>query len=196
MTKKQRILLLIDCQIDFISGSLACNGSDKAMDALASYIVQSKDDYDLVVLTADWHPATHSSFIENGGPFPVHCLQHSAGASIYQPILDALHEIGDNYVVLTKGDADSPEQFSIVKNDKSWKELNATLGALETKEIDVAGIAGMYCVKDSISDLHKERPDLKIRALLPYIGHLKETDAEEFRKWVEQSHESTELVEQ
>ena len=33
-----RLLLIVDPQIDFISGSLAVNGAAKAMDALADYL--------------------------------------------------------------------------------------------------------------------------------------------------------------
>lgn len=192
---KNKLLLIIDPQIDFISGSLACNGSDKAMDKLADYIVGTNGKYKLIAVTADWHPACHSSFDVNGGPFPIHCLQHSQGAAIYQPIIDALHNIGDDYIVLTKGDAEAPEQFSIVKNAVSWEKLNANIEALEIGEVDVCGIASMYCVKDSIVDLHKARPDLQINALLPFIGHLKESDKEEFVEWVETKHESTNIVE-
>ena len=44
-------------------------------------------DYDLVVATRDWHPPDHGSFTEQGGIWPVHCVQDTDGAELH-PALD------------------------------------------------------------------------------------------------------------
>ena len=44
-------------------------------------------DYDLVVATRDWHPPDHGSFTEQGGIWPVHCVQDTDGAQLH-PDLD------------------------------------------------------------------------------------------------------------
>ena len=44
-------------------------------------------DYDVVIATRDWHPADHSSFAEQGGPWPVHCVAGTQGAQLH-PDLD------------------------------------------------------------------------------------------------------------
>ena len=50
-------------------------------DAIAARInaLAASGDYDLVVATRDWHPPDHSSFAEQGGPWPVHCVAGTPG---------------------------------------------------------------------------------------------------------------------
>ena len=36
--------------------------------------------FELVAATRDWHPADHGSFQEQGGIWPVHCVQGTRGA--------------------------------------------------------------------------------------------------------------------
>ena len=36
-----------------------------------------------VVYTQDWHPADHTSFKEQGGIWPVHCVQGTEGAAFH-----------------------------------------------------------------------------------------------------------------
>lgn len=46
----------------------------------------------LVVATRDYHPHDHCSFSGNGGPYPPHCVQGSAGAFFVPPVGAALHK--------------------------------------------------------------------------------------------------------
>ena len=74
----KKLLLLVDVQYDFINGSLAVEGAPEVMDALANYIgAQPKGLFDTIVMTADFHPYEHSSFKDNGGLWPVHCVKHN-----------------------------------------------------------------------------------------------------------------------
>ena len=43
-----------------------------------------------IAATRDYHPADHVSFINEGGPFPEHCVQGTAGAEFIPPIQAAL----------------------------------------------------------------------------------------------------------
>ena len=62
-TTPKRLLLLVDVQYDFITGSLAVAGAPAVMDSLAAYIAgQPQGTFDAIVMTADHHPADHSSF--------------------------------------------------------------------------------------------------------------------------------------
>ena len=89
--RARTLLLLVDVQYDFINGSLAVEGAPAVMDALAAHIgEQPQDAYHTIVMTADYHPYAHASFKDNGGLWPVHCVQHTHGASIYQPVFDAV----------------------------------------------------------------------------------------------------------
>lgn len=60
-----KTLVIVDAQNDFISGSLACQGSEEALKNIVSYI-ECDPDMD-VVYTADWHSKMNGSFKENGG---------------------------------------------------------------------------------------------------------------------------------
>lgn len=172
METKDKILIIIDAQNDFIDGTLGVKGSKEKMLSLAEYIANHGKEYKFNVASADFHPFTHCSFEKNGGIWPVHCVQHSHGAAIFQPILDAIDEKGIELHVLTKGLDEGHEEYSVLKNAKSNKELHALISAYDVKEADFCGIAGDFCVHDSIDDFHKEFPNIKINALLPFIASI------------------------
>lgn len=56
------LLLIIDPQVDFISGSLPVPGAEKAMDKLARWIENCPVRIDDILVTLDSHPSKHVSF--------------------------------------------------------------------------------------------------------------------------------------
>lgn len=77
-----KTLVVVDAQNDFISGSLACQGSESALENIVKLI---ENDPDMaVVYTADWHSKSNESFKENGGIWPVHCVENTEGAALYK----------------------------------------------------------------------------------------------------------------
>lgn len=174
----KKILMLIDCQFDFISGSLAVNGSEEKMNGLCDFIRENGQMYDQIILTADWHPYTHCSFKENGGEWPSHCVEHTMGASIYQPLINALNDIKSDYLVLTKGDNEEREEYSIFRNEKSKNILEKIVKAFKVEDIDFCGIALDYCVKDSVLDAKRAFPNINMhlyKDFSPCIGDVNET---------------------
>ena len=127
-----RLLLIVDPQIDFISGSLAVNGAAKAMDALADYLYKRNELYQYKIVTNDWHPLNHCSFQRNGGSWPVHCVQYSIGAAIYPKLVEPLFNINSTTKVL-------------------------------------CGIAGDYCVLDTLKDGIKFYGKDMFNVLMPYV---------------------------
>lgn len=73
----KRMLLIVDPQVDFVTGTLPVPHASEAMEKLAAYIAEENGKYDWLVVTEDWHPSRHCSFKENGGEWPVHCLQET-----------------------------------------------------------------------------------------------------------------------
>jgi nicotinamidase/pyrazinamidase len=140
----------------------------KKMDELAQYIRDSKGQYDAVLASVDWHPNTHCSFKPNGGIWPPHCLQYSEGAAIYEPILNAIDEILVDFHVFTKGVNEDREEYSVMKNSASNKDIHAFIENNGIEAADFAGIAGDYCVKDSVADFHREFPNVTITVLEPF----------------------------
>ena len=83
----KKILLIIDPQYSFLdNGELPVNGSQYQMDCLSEFISEQGKNYSSIIITVDNHPINHCSFKHNGGMWPTHCVQHSVGASIYEPI--------------------------------------------------------------------------------------------------------------
>jgi len=162
---KKRVLIIVDPQYDFIEGgSLAVGGGREALNRLVEYIKTHYGEYDYIIITADWHPITHCSFKENGGIWPVHCVQHSHGAAIYQPILDVLNELKVDYTVLTKGCNEDHEEYSIFKNQTSKIYLEG-IDYQGIDCVDYVGLALNYCVKDSILDGKKTFTKSRARLL-------------------------------
>lgn len=91
----------------------------------------------------DWHPANHSSFQPNGGPWPVHCVADSAGAELMPP-LGAL--AGD--VIIHKGVAADGAGYSGFE----LTELAERLNKLGIERLGMSGIATEYCVRATALD--------------------------------------------
>lgn len=169
----KKLLLLVDVQYDFINGSLAVSGAPAVMDSLAAYIAeQPAGTFSQIVMTADFHPYNHSSFKDNGGMWPVHCVAYSHGASIYQPVFEAVSKQIPCSPVLTKGDNVSVDEYSIMANAASAKKLLRIIEENGIQEIYVAGLCGDYCVGNSIKDLVQAGHGEKIRVLTRFIGNI------------------------
>lgn len=169
----KKLLLLVDVQYDFINGSLAVSGAPAVMDSLAAYIAeQPAGTFSQIVMTADFHPYNHSSFKDNGGMWPVHCVAYSHGASIYQPVFEAVNKQIPCSPVLTKGDNVAVDEYSIMANDASAKKLLSIIEENGIQEIYVAGLCGDYCVGNSIKDLVQAGHGEKIRVLTRFIGNI------------------------
>jgi nicotinamidase/pyrazinamidase len=169
----KKLLLLVDVQYDFINGSLAVSGAPVVMDSLATYIAeQPAGTFSQIVMTADFHPYNHSSFKDNGGMWPVHCVAYSHGASIYQPVFEAVNKQIPCSPVLTKGDNVAVDEYSIMANADSAKKLLRIIEENGIQEIYVAGLCGDYCVGNSIKDLVQAGHGEKIRVLTRFIGNI------------------------
>ncbi|MGM9713270.1 MAG: isochorismatase family protein [Prevotella sp.] len=171
--KQNKMLLLVDVQYDFINGSLAVNGAPAIMDNLAQFIAsQPAGTYKEIVMTSDFHPYNHSSFKDNGGMWPVHCVQFSHGASIYQPVFEAVNKLVPCAPVLTKGDDVATDEYSIMANKKSAERLLEIIKNSGIDEIYVAGLCGDYCVGNTIKDLVEAGHGEKIRVMKQFIGNI------------------------
>ena len=107
----RNILLIIDLQKDFIYGSLTVPGATQVLPA----INEVKDRFDLVYFTLDWHPVNHCSFRAQGGPWPVHCVHHTAGAALDESVLSDLPEEKTRFIL--KGCVQGPEHR---RSRRSW----------------------------------------------------------------------------
>lgn len=164
--ESNKLLIIVDPQNDFINGSLAVEGADKCMDALTKHV--KCNTYNNIIVTLDWHPSTHCSFIDNGGEWPAHCVQYTVGSSIYEPLSNELKKLS-NVEYLTKGSDKSIEEYSFITSPFKNTYFNIKCKCWSVDEIYVCGIMGRVCVLNTIKDMmdkHKE----KITVLLDYTA--------------------------
>ena len=105
-----RLLIIVDPQVDFTTGSLATKKGPASMEYLAKALAdEAWKNYAWIIITQDAHPANHCSFVEQGGVFPPHCVQGTEGMKVYpslQATLDKLMSNGSNQQIhfMEKGD--------------------------------------------------------------------------------------------
>ena len=167
-----KLLLIVDPQVDFITGSLPVGGAAKAMDALATYVKEQSEEYSVKIVTADWPPYHHSSFADEGGLWPRHCVQHSVGAAIWDSLLVALNESKGGFTLLYKGNSIEKDEYSIMQNAESANILSRLIKALKIEQIDVCGLAGDICVLNTAKDLKEVIGDVRLNVLEAYSPSL------------------------
>ncbi len=142
-----RALVVVDYQNDFASpdGALSVSGGD----AIAGRIneLMRSGDYDLVVATRDWHPPDHGSFTEQGGIWPVHCVQDTQGAQLH-PDLDAAAVD----VIVDKGQDRDTEGYS----GFDGTALGELLRERGIDQVTLVGLATDYCVKQTALEALRE----------------------------------------
>lgn len=168
----KNILLIVDPQNDFITGSLAVEGAKEKMMKLAE---SDLDKYDYVCVTMDSHPKNHCSFKENGGIWPVHCVYDTNGWDIPEYLSDALEDASFTSCY-HKGTEIDKEEYSIFDNMGDGFTLNRQIIGLFRDEgdinIDVCGIAGDYCVLETLKGLRKFIGDDYITVLTQYTASI------------------------
>lgn len=157
-----KILLVVDPQNDFISGSLAVPGAKAAMDTLVDYLESPVEDgeapFDEFLVTMDSHPEDHCSFKENGGIWPKHCVftpekDIDEGWNGYKPLVRCFKESPNQLIIYLKGTDSNVEEYSIFESKVWGRFLIDKLKEYTDDEIWVAGIAGDYCVLETLKGL-------------------------------------------
>lgn len=155
-------LVVVDMLYDFIDGSLACSNADNAVRNTLAYIdTQTKGqggeaheilDTFPILFIRDHHPADHSSFKEQGGIWPAHCVAGTRGGEIHQDLAPYACE----ELTFDKGCDRNTEQYSGFEAlNNADQPLSEVLELLDTTDVYVCGIATEYCVRNTCEDLLK-----------------------------------------
>lgn len=147
-----KMLLVVDPQVDFISGTLPVPDAEPKMKQLVRFVREKDAEYAVKVVTTDWHPYDHCSFKKNGGQWPMHCVQNTEGAKIFPMLADALSCCTGVVEVLRKGTDSGVEEYSVFKNAQSAQKLNELLKEYHVEQVDLCGIAGDVCVLNTLKD--------------------------------------------
>ena len=122
-----------------------------------------------ILFVRDHHPADHSSFKENGGSWPAHCIAGTHGGEIHEGLRPYVNE----ELTFDKGCEKSQEQYSgFDGTNEAGQTLGEILELLDTTDVYVCGIATEYCVRNTCEDLAKA--GFKVRLLkdcIAYVNH-------------------------
>lgn len=140
-------LLVTDMQIDFLpGGALPVEGGNDIIPVINDYVRRFVEAKAHVLASRDWHPPNHVSFKEQGGPWPPHCVQDTAGAK-FSPNL----KLPPHTTVISKATDSKKEAYSVFDGTN----LNSELEKLGVKRLFVAGVATDYCVVNTVLDAQR-----------------------------------------
>ncbi|MGM9787858.1 MAG: isochorismatase family protein [Candidatus Cryptobacteroides sp.] len=157
----ENLLIVVDVQRDFFdpTGALYVAGSE----VLPEKIAALADNYDAVVFTLDWHPGNHCSFAAQGGIWTSHCVAFTQGAGLPDCFAKILARGEKQVQIFLKGQEIDKEQYGAFEDlDREGVIYN---WLINSKKIDVCGIAGDYCVKESTANLLNYVPAQKVSVL-------------------------------
>lgn len=135
-------LVLVDVQNDFLpGGSLAVPDGDAVIPVLNRWIRRFLDAGLPIFATRDWHPANHCSFVDQGGPWPPHCVMGTPGAEFSREL-----DLPPDVPVISKAMRPDKEAYS----DFEDTDFAVQLRGLGVKRLFVGGIATDYCVRATV----------------------------------------------
>ena len=162
MRPETEALIVIDVQNDFCpGGALAVTEGDQIIPTVNAMM----EDFAVVVLTQDWHPADHSSFaaMHPGAEvfsqmmmpygaqtlWPVHCVQGTDGARFHPGL-----RTDPAQLIVRKGFRRAIDSYSaLFENDKTTPTgLESYLRGRGVTALTLVGLATDYCVGFSALD--------------------------------------------
>ena len=166
MSYNDNALICIDIQNDFCpGGALAVMDGDHILEVVNDKIAQAQRQHQPIIMTQDWHPASHKSFASNHqdkspsdmtempyGPqilWPDHCVQGTNGAQFHEDL-----NINAANLVIRKGFRDEIDSYSaFFENDKTTTTgLHGYLQNRDVKAVTLVGLATDFCVAYSALD--------------------------------------------
>lgn len=135
-------LLIVDVQNDFLpGGALPVPDGDLVIGPINALAGDPR--FKLVVATRDWHPPDHSSFADQGGQWPAHCVRDTPGAQLSSGL--ARERID---AVIDKGTTREGNGYSAFEAD----ELRELLRERDVDAVTVVGVATDVCVRATAHD--------------------------------------------
>lgn len=141
-------LLVVDVQPDFLpGGNLGVEGGDEVLPVLNAWIRAARRAGVPIYASRDWHPPGHISFEDQGGPWPVHCVQDTPGAAY-----DSALELPEDTIRISKGVRLDRDQYSAFDDTGLGEHLRSK----GIRRVFVGGLAEDVCVRASVlSGVHE-----------------------------------------
>jgi len=132
-------LVVVDVQKDFLpGGALAVPGGEEIIDPLNRFLDKFSRLGLPIFATRDWHPRSHCSFREKGGPWPAHCVAATPGARFAEGL-----RLPSRSVVVSK--ASDPSRDACSGFDGT--DLDARLRKAGVRRLVIGGLSTEYCVR-------------------------------------------------
>ncbi|HEX6135499.1 MAG TPA: isochorismatase family protein [Longimicrobiales bacterium] len=134
-------LLIVDVQNDFCpGGALPIRNGDRVVPVLNEWIAAAHARQIPIYASRDWHPLRHPGFRDEGGDWPLHCLQDSPGAAFHPDL-----QLPGDAIVVTKGTRFDHDQLSAFHDTG----LHARLEKDGVRRVWIGGLAQDVCVAES-----------------------------------------------
>lgn len=162
--------IAVDEQVGFgkPTGRLYVKGGEVAINNSVTFIEKNHDNIHEVIFTVDFHRYTSEAYKEPNIEWPAHCMAYSEDAGIVSELIEVCMKYNLPIKVFVKGNAEGEhteygafEKIGtygypngdldiVVNNRQNDSQLHIT-----TADVVVAGIAGDYCVLNTIKNLMK-----------------------------------------
>ena len=140
-------LVLVDLQNDFfLGGALPIARAETVVPVLNDWIEAAAAADLPVYASRDWHPPDHTSFINQGGPWPRHCVQDTFGAAFRDDVA-----LPPRVIPVSKGSAFDRDAYSAFDGTG----LAAELRQRGVRRLWIGGLALDVCVQATVLDALK-----------------------------------------
>ena len=149
----RNVIIGVDPQIDFISGSLAVDGGEQVIAPLNEMTEMVRATGGDVAFTRDWHPAETPHF----NTWPVHCVQDTEGAA-FTPELT----IKPADIIISKGMGQTDGYSGtegVGSNGETLEALIEPRNKEEKVRVFIGGLATDFCVKATALALTEQFKD-------------------------------------
>lgn len=201
-----KTLIVVDVQQDFVNpnwGHLYVHDGEKVIQPIINYIKKNANVLREVVFTLDWHSYSNGkSCVEPSITWPRHCMQYSEGASIPQNIINTCMDYNVPLKFFIKGNSETDwhTEYGAFEKIGTYEYGNGDFGIVVNNrcsdnalvlngedEFVVCGVAGDYCVMNTIKNLLKyDGPcgPMNISVLNDGIASI--DGGEKFKKFIEE----------
>lgn len=164
-------LIIVDCQNDFISGTMSVKNAKLALECIKEFIKSNIKEIDKIIFTVDWHPYNHCSFKKYGGEYPSHCVQYTPGACIEPKLLKLVQSLELTYQVCPKGELEEVEQQGAFYEIEFCQDALGSryyLNSIAVVDAESTFIVCGISVKETISNLldNKIVPKVFIKGII------------------------------
>jgi nicotinamidase/pyrazinamidase len=146
--EKGDALIIVDVQNDFCpGGALAVGRGDEVVPVLNKWIQKASKQGVPVYASRDWHPPTHISFKERGGPWPPHCVRGTSGAAFHPEL-----KLPQEAQIISKAEKPDEDSYSAF----GGTDLAERLRKAGVRRVWIGGLTQDYCVRETSMDALRE----------------------------------------